>query len=228
VSYGAVLMGSRGKMPKEPSNNSTLWAFNEGQVKALTGLSTRQIRYWRDTGFFAPTYDASNCFYSFRDLVGLRTIAALRSTVSLQELRKIGAWLHEWHGTPWSSLRFYLQGKTVYVGIPDTTVRVTHDPDGQAGIPILMEEVATQTEERVRAMRNRRVETRGKVQKTRGVMSSDPVVAGTRVPTSRIRALVAAGASIEEVLEQYPSLTREDVDGALAYEKSRRSKHKTA
>jgi uncharacterized protein (DUF433 family) len=42
-------------------------------------------------------------------------------------------------------------------------------------------------------------------------------ISGTRVMVSIILDNLAAGVAREELLQEYPSLTREDVDAALAY-----------
>lgn len=49
------------------------------------------------------------------------------------------------------------------------------------------------------------------------VMLGRPVIRGTRITVEIILEKVAAGCSIEEVLADYPRLTREDVLAAVAY-----------
>ena len=49
------------------------------------------------------------------------------------------------------------------------------------------------------------------------VIGGKPTVEGTRVTVGTIVGLIAAEHSIEEVLEAYPYLQREDVLAALAY-----------
>ncbi|MGE5679815.1 MAG: DUF433 domain-containing protein [Bacillota bacterium] len=44
-----------------------------------------------------------------------------------------------------------------------------------------------------------------------------PVITGTRVLVSNILSALAAGQSIEEVLEDYPNIKKEDVFSALAF-----------
>jgi uncharacterized protein (DUF433 family) len=44
-----------------------------------------------------------------------------------------------------------------------------------------------------------------------------PCIRGHRIWVSLVLALLAAGLSIEEVLEEYPQLTREDVLACVAY-----------
>ena len=49
------------------------------------------------------------------------------------------------------------------------------------------------------------------------VMAGKPVIRGTRIPVDAIIRRIAEGMTIEEVLEEYPNLTREDVKTALEY-----------
>jgi DNA-binding transcriptional MerR regulator len=72
-------------------------AFTEDQVERLTGVTKRQLRYWDRTGFFAPSLafeDRSQPFsrlYSFRDVVSLKVLNALRNDghVPLPQLREV-------------------------------------------------------------------------------------------------------------------------------------------
>jgi uncharacterized protein (DUF433 family) len=45
----------------------------------------------------------------------------------------------------------------------------------------------------------------------------DPCIKGTRVPVSVIVGSVAEGSSIAEILRQYPTLKRQDVQAALQF-----------
>ncbi len=49
------------------------------------------------------------------------------------------------------------------------------------------------------------------------VMGGKPCIRGTRVTVGTLVGLIAAGRSIEEVLEAYPYLERADVQEALSY-----------
>lgn len=71
-----------------------MMGFTTTQVRALTGLSTRQINYFDQTGLLQPslksaTGKGSSRSYSFRDVIALKTIAVLRNKggVSLQAIR---------------------------------------------------------------------------------------------------------------------------------------------
>lgn len=44
-----------------------------------------------------------------------------------------------------------------------------------------------------------------------------PCIRGTRIPVTTILDLLAGGSTYEEILTDYPDLTREDIQAALAY-----------
>ena len=56
-----------------------------------------------------------------------------------------------------------------------------------------------------------------RVELTPKVLAGKPVVKGTRLSVQLILELLADGWSSEEVLEQYPTLTRDDVFACLRY-----------
>ncbi len=49
------------------------------------------------------------------------------------------------------------------------------------------------------------------------ICNGRPTVRGTRISAQTVLEFLAAGDSIEDVLEEYPSLTREDVQACLDY-----------
>ncbi len=50
---------------------------------------------------------------------------------------------------------------------------------------------------------------------TPGIMSGDPVIAGTRVPISRILFLLKEGYTLEAVHEDYPHIDMQTLEGAI-------------
>jgi uncharacterized protein (DUF433 family) len=50
-----------------------------------------------------------------------------------------------------------------------------------------------------------------------GILGGKPCVRGTRISVEHVLELLASGASIEEVLEAHPQLTREGLQAALSY-----------
>ena len=49
------------------------------------------------------------------------------------------------------------------------------------------------------------------------IMVGKPIIKGTRIPVDMIIRLIAQGMTVEEILEDYPNLTKEDVRAALEY-----------
>ena len=79
-------------------------------------------------------------------------------------------------------------------------------------------DVIQDVETRIAALRKRDTSQIGHVEKQKHVARNSSVIAGTRIPTAAIRRFREAGYSKEQILQQYPTLSPEDVDGALAYE----------
>jgi uncharacterized protein (DUF433 family) len=206
-----------------------LAAFTADNVCRLTGLSARQVGYWAKTEFFAPTLlddyqrRAFSRIYSFRDVVGLRTIAILRNEygVPLQELRRVGEWLKSKHDTPWSSLKFALRGRKVVFFEPGSGIAVEPRGAGQEVMPIALEPIAAEMRNAAARLRERRDEQLGQLNRNRYVVHNAWVVAGTRIPTSAIWNYHEAGYSTEDIIKEYPRLTAEDVAAAIAFEAPR-------
>jgi uncharacterized protein (DUF433 family) len=49
------------------------------------------------------------------------------------------------------------------------------------------------------------------------ICNGKPVIRGTRITAQTVLEFLAAGDSIQEVLEEYPTLEREDVQACLEY-----------
>jgi uncharacterized protein (DUF433 family) len=208
-----------------------LVGFTVEQTSRLTKLSPRQLMYWDKTGFFSPSVlDAEkrffSRFYSFRQVVGLRTIALLRNThgIPLQELRKVGRWLGERYESPWASLRLYVAGKRVFFIEPASDAVLTAREPSQQVFPIELLKVATDTEKAVEDMKSRQPDEVGQVSRKRNIANNQPVVAGTRIHTAAIWNLHKSGLSQAGILKEYPLLTKDDVQAAIAFERQQRSR----
>ncbi|MGF6309937.1 uncharacterized protein (DUF433 family) [Bradyrhizobium sp. i1.8.4] len=193
-------------------------------MEKLTGLTKWQLRRWDRLGFFEPQYAYEDRhvpysrIYSFKDVVGLRTIAVLMKEhdVSLQELRKTATELVRRGYEHWADLKLYVLKREVYFQEPGSQ-DVEGVRSGQlAMIPVI--NVIEDVEDRVAAMQKRDASQIGHIEKRKHVARNSSVIAGTRIPTAAIRRFREAGYSREQILEQYPTLSIEDVDGALAYE----------
>jgi uncharacterized protein (DUF433 family) len=204
---------------------AVIQAFSDEHVERLTGLTRWQLRRWDRAGFFQPRYAYEDRFvpysriYSFKDVVGLRTIAVLTKDyrVSFNELRKTAAELVRRGYEHWADLKLYVVKKQVHFQKPGTS-EVEGVWTGQlAMVPII--DVIQDVESRVEQLSKRDPATVGQVEKHKFVVRNSPVVAGTRVPTAAIRRFYEAGYSREQILKQYPTLTIEDVDAAIEYER---------
>jgi uncharacterized protein (DUF433 family) len=51
------------------------------------------------------------------------------------------------------------------------------------------------------------------------VLVGKPVIKGTRISVELVMDLLAAGYTIDQIIEQYDHLTREDIQACLAYAK---------
>jgi DNA-binding transcriptional MerR regulator len=205
-----------------------LLAFTTEHVCRLTGLSARQVRYWDDTGFFSPTlvHGVRRSFsriYSFRDVVGLRTIAVLRKRVPLQELRRVGEWLRSHYETPWASLRFGLAGKRIVFFDPLSGVAVEARDGEQTHADIALEPIANEMQRAAEKLRERKADDHGHIVRHRNVVHNAFTLAGTRVPTEAVWSFHKAGYKTAAIIAEFPRLTAKDVKAAIAFEAKRKA-----
>src|SRR5262249_23019580 len=134
---------------------AVLRAFTLEQASRVAHVSERRIRYWDKHGVLSPSLAAESGrktpfgrIYSFLDLVGLRTLGHLldRHHFSLQRLRQVGTYLKDHYDRPWSTLRFYVDGRRILFQDPDTGGILSTSPIGQKAIPYFLDAIATETE----------------------------------------------------------------------------------
>src|SRR5690348_2675819 len=102
--------------------------FSDENVSRLTGPSKWQLRSWDRLGFFSPRFAYEDRFapysriYSFKDVVGLRTIAVLMKDyhVSLQELQRVAKELVRRGYSHWAELKLYVVKRQVHFRRPGT------------------------------------------------------------------------------------------------------------
>lgn len=205
-------------------DNVVIAAFTEADAARLTGLSVAQLRHWDRTKFFAPSLANDNRslayarLYSFKDLVALKVLYALRNEgqVSMQHLRGVKHRLMAL-GASWTSTTLFVLKKRV-VFFNSATQSREEVISGQGVLEIGLEVETDDMKERVRQWRSRDESLAGRVEKRRGFAGE--VIAGTRIPVSNIKAFSEAGYSVEKILREYPTLTRSDVEAALAYDRA--------
>lgn len=202
--------------------SNVITAFNVEQATRLTGLTAGQLSAWDKAGFFQPEHAESDRrlpfsrVYSFRDIVGLKTLAILRTEyhIPLATLKKVASKLEHISARPWSELELsVLKRDVVVIGSDGVAVGAC---DGQiALIPLrsIIEDLRRDTE----ALRARRSETIGKIEQRKFVLHNSARVAGTRIPVSAIKAYFDAGCSTEEIIDAYPDLKSEDIEATRSY-----------
>ncbi|MGH6651048.1 MAG: DUF433 domain-containing protein [Sphingopyxis sp.] len=198
-------------------------AFSAEQVERLTGLSESQLRDWDNDGFFTPAFAAENRrspysrIYSFDDLVSLRTLGILRKKhkIALQSLKKTAAKLEQHSGRPWSDLTLYVLNREVHFKNPSTG-RVEGAISGQMAVPIPLGSIADDLRSKIEESRSRSLDSEGDFEQHRYVAHNRRVVSGTRIPVESVMAFWEHGFSIEQILREYPSLTRKDIEAVVA------------
>ena len=192
-------------------------AFSADQVVRLTGLTYRKLAYWDRIGFFKPTHATEGGsgpyarIYSFNDVVGLRTISVLQGKhgVSLKHLQEVARKLLSYTKTPWSDIQLRVWNRRVVFVEPETGAPREVVAGQYVLLPII--EVIEDVNRDVDAMKRRTPEQVGKVEKHRFVSHNAPVFAGTRVRVASIQRFIEDGYSPEQIMREYPSLTRDDI-----------------
>jgi DNA-binding transcriptional MerR regulator len=206
------------------NSGNVIGAFSEEFAEQLTGLSRRQLRYWDRTGFFRPGISDENRrlafsrIYTFRDLVSLRVLARLRNEldVPLQHLREVAHKLSHLKDAKWTTTTLYVLNRRVVFDHPETGLR-QEVVSGQGVLEIPLQVAISETRQRIAEAAERPATQVGKVIRNRFVRHNDVVVAGTRIPVDAIKNFHEDGFSTDEILAEYPGLTRRDVEAALSF-----------
>lgn len=199
------------------ATGTVLRAFSVDHAAHVTGLSKARLTRWDKEGFFSPEYldedDRGNPYarvYSFADLVGLRTLSILvdKHRIPLKELRATYPELAKRVTRPWSETQLsVLKGRVVFdlAGQP-------RDRHGQiAGNHIELPTVASEVAAKAEELRNRRKALLGTTERHRFIAHNAIVLAGTRIPVAALHSFIDAGYTDEQILAEYPSLTKVDV-----------------
>lgn len=213
------------RMNRSP-DNPVVVALTDDHVAKVTGLSKSQLRAWDRRGFFSPkfAYDdrktAYSRIYSFKDVVGLKTIETLRSKykIGFGKLKEVADQLKARGFEHWADTTLYVLKKDVYFKDPETG-DVENLRDGQLAMLEIIDVIESVTK-RVVDLKRRGEEKLGEVERNKFVARNSWVIAGTRIPTAAIRRYSEAGFSVGDILEEYPTLTKEDVEAALEHEKN--------
>ena len=203
-------------------------ALDSERVSRLTGIPKSPLTHWENRGVFNASYVDPNPrtpfrrIYSFRDIVSLRALALIRrdARVSFQEILEASNYLSQFYESPWSELRFgLLSGKLVFW---DPKRKQWSQSTGQQVLELNVEGIPEEIKQSIPDALKRDESQYGVITKNRYVQHNQPIIAGTRIPTSSIWSFHSAGYTNEEILEEYPHLTLEDIRAAVEYEREQR------
>jgi uncharacterized protein (DUF433 family) len=199
-------------------------AFSEDQVERITGLSKERLRYWARTKFFVPSYVEENQrrpfsrFYSFKDIVALKTLEVLRvrNGVTLQHLRKVAEKLSDLSDSVWTDTVLFVVNREVNFFSPDDG-KPESVLGGQRVLEVALRDIIHDTSAEIVDFTQRRGGTIGKIERNRSIAGNSWVIAGTRIPVASIRRLHEDGYSVQQIIEEYPDLTPDDVNAAIRH-----------
>jgi uncharacterized protein (DUF433 family) len=178
-------------------------------------VSKGQAATWAKSGFFVPSVLYSTArrpyayLYSFADLLALRVIFVLRSQfqVPLSEAQIAAGYIRSTRDIPWSMMRVWIQHRRVFLS-----------EQGGSDVSIIeLGPLAAEVTEEADKLWYRGPDDYGKVERKRNVMNGALVVKGTRIPVSTVVALVNGGWDIDRILQGYPTLHQEDIQGVMRY-----------
>jgi uncharacterized protein (DUF433 family) len=200
-------------------------AFTLDVAVKVSGLTVNQLRELDALEIIRPTVAPwepySPPLYSFRDLIKARLAAEmwrrdLPPTRIARLIAELGAKGIE---EPLLTVRFIgdEEGGRVFI-VDGTSAYAGRHVDQKAEVyDLTVRDLRTGIEGTLDQLRRRQP---GRIEKVRGVQGSEPVVAGTRVPASKIKLLHAQGWSIGRILRSFPGLMRADVEAAIQHHES--------
>lgn len=197
-------------------------AYTTKMAAALSGATMSQLRHWRSvrTGpLLAPEIAvAPRAFYSFRDLLALRTCVHLREYASLQRirlaignLRDLGEVAHLATYRLVSDLAGNIQLVT-----EEEAVDLVRRP-GQRQILVVMGDVMDAFPVRAGVVVPHLLRPREHLAVDPETQGGIPVIAGTRVPYDAVAGLVRDDVAPERIADYYPGVSAEAARDALNF-----------
>ncbi len=185
--------------------------FNTRAIRAVTGLTMRQIDYWDRTHFIKPsvseaTGHGSVRLYSFTDLVQIKVAKTLKDKgISLQKIRKSITYLKKNMPDiekPLSELRFLTDGNTVFVITHDDRQIIDTLKKGQLVFSIALGDLIEELKGKVIDIeKERRYEVTVKGVKYPVVLHADIEDGGYWVECPSLPGCASQGDTVEESLE---------------------------
>ncbi len=204
--------------------------YTATQVARLAKIPARTLYDWQARGIIVPSLqieDAGKVIegYSYADLTIARMIRALREKrIDFKSASLAFHHMYERLGPPsggWSDSTVYFVGKQVFADLSDEWSVTTATLGGQRIETRLFGDFFEElrlSELRAGGSILVPVEFQDAVDIDPDVMGGEPVVRGTRVPTSLLFALNKR-MSVGQIAKMYGSVTRRRIESAVAYER---------
>lgn len=212
-------------------------AFSRDLAARITRLSEWQLNYWDRLGIVRPSIVVEAepglpRLYDFRDVLKLRVAAEFRkrhwrpTQIRNAMLRLEARGIDD----PLFTVTFIAEpkgGEILMVDPSSDTAMSARNPD-QKALPFVdldMKDLRSGLVARISELTRRKT---GEIKKLRSVMGSQPVIVGTRVPTEKIALLASQGLTAPAIAAALPSLTVEDVEAALEFERAQQRRRRSA
>jgi DNA-binding transcriptional MerR regulator len=211
-----------------PTKDENVIAFTRSRAAELSGLSLRQLDYWRKTHLFEPStseqlspYRAVH-LYDFADMLELLTIAQLLDRdVPTKRIRKIVDRMRaQGVQRPLSEIKYGVakrrprkDGKPGRLLVIITFEDGTTEGDDHPGQMIVEGTVdVSEIRATLRRSTDRAADSVGQIERRRNTLGSKELFKGTRIPVATVRRYLTEGVPVGEILEAFPALKVEDVE----------------
>lgn len=204
--------------------------YSARQVSRLVGIPLSTLYEWRRSGVVRPSLqllsdgEAVDEGYSYADLTLMRILRALRERqLDFDSAAKALHHLYERLGPPdqgWANERVYVVGNRVYADRPDEWEATDASALGQKVATVLFGDLFEELRELEEgASILVPVQFRRYVEINPEVMGGEPVVKGTRIPTSVLAALLPKYKTVTRLARLYEPLPEEAIQKAIEYER---------
>ena len=208
--------------------DESVLVFTRSRAAQLTGLSQRQLDYWRKTELLEPSTSEqlspyrSVHLYDFADMLELLTIVELhRLEVPTRRIRSIVDRMRaQGYKRPLTQIKYGVVERSTRKAKKRRKILVlltfadgTTEGDDMPGQMVVEGAVDVQAiRARLHRSTRRDEDEIGRVEKRRGALGNKELFAGTRIPVATVRRYLAEDISVEEILEAFPALRTEDVE----------------
>lgn len=197
--------------------------YTSNMAAALSGATIGQLRHWRHakTGpLLAPGISTTpRAFYSFRDLLALRTFVHLRQNASLQKIRLAIANLRDLGEIDHlASYRLVSdrRGNIQLIQGDDAAIDLVRNP-GQSQLLVVMGDVIEPFPVRPGVVVPHLLKPRAHLSVDPDTQGGIPVITGTRVPYDAVASLMREDVPAEKVSDYYPTVTASAARDALDF-----------